>query len=77
MTFKQIALWVMGWEFLTLLFALINLRAPRLDQLNGYPPLTDGQILAMTHAYSFTFLAVLAVFVAIFIRLWKGSSRRR
>jgi hypothetical protein len=77
MKVKQIALWVIVWELLTLVFAWINLRAPRLDQLDGTPPPSDRQIVAMTHVYSFAFLAATIIFILIFIRVWKGSNRRR
>jgi len=77
MNFKQTLSWLIGYEVFTGLLVWMNLRSQWVDPGDGSLPPTKGQIVLMTHVYSYAFLAALIVFILIFMRVWKASNRRR
>ena len=69
--------WLAAYEGFTLLMGALSLRSPERDHLDGVPPLTTRDIMVSTHLYAYAFLATGVIFALVFMRLWKGSNKRR
>ena len=76
LNFRMI-LWLVGYEAFTLLLVWLSLRTPWKDPLDGSTRPTPNEVALMTHVYSYAFLVVAIVFFVIFMKIWRGSNRRR
>ena len=70
-------LWLLVYEALTLGVSGLVLRVPWKDPMDGSTKPTTNQTVVATHLSMYIFLLVVVVFYFIFVRVWRGSNRRR